>query len=107
MKKEKRIQRADHKENQKLTVKLIVIFRQLRHENVIELKDIMMPPHRKNFKDVYLVYELMHTDLHQIINSPLSLSDEYIQCFLCQVKVCRNQLMVDLNGFLETISDRE
>ncbi|KAF4351711.1 hypothetical protein G4B88_018384 [Cannabis sativa] len=28
----------------------------------------MVPIHRKSFKDVYLVYELMDTDLHQIIN---------------------------------------
>ncbi|XP_060971115.1 mitogen-activated protein kinase homolog NTF3-like isoform X1 [Cannabis sativa] len=40
----------------------------LRHENVIALKDVMVPIHRKSFKDVYLVYELMDTDLHQIIN---------------------------------------
>ncbi|KAJ4770431.1 Mitogen-activated protein kinase [Rhynchospora pubera] len=59
--------------------------RHLRHENVIELKDIMMPPNRKNFKDVYLVYELMDTDLHQLITSPVPLSDDHIQFFIFQI----------------------
>ncbi|KAJ4781620.1 Mitogen-activated protein kinase [Rhynchospora pubera] len=59
--------------------------RHLRHENVIELKDIMMPPNRKHFKDVYLVYELMDTDLHQLITSPVPLSDDHIQFFIFQI----------------------
>ncbi|KAJ3685928.1 hypothetical protein LUZ61_015092 [Rhynchospora tenuis] len=49
------------------TLREMRFLRHLRHENVIELKDIMTPPNRKNFKDVYLVYELMGTDLHQIL----------------------------------------
>jgi serine/threonine protein kinase len=39
------------------------------------------------FKDVYVVYELMDTDLHQIIRSPQPLSDDHCQYFLYQV--CR------------------
>jgi mitogen-activated protein kinase 1/3 len=51
------------------TLRELKLLRHLRHENVIALKDIMMPVHRRSFKDVYLVYELMDTDLHQIIKS--------------------------------------
>ncbi|KAG8084112.1 hypothetical protein GUJ93_ZPchr0010g8584 [Zizania palustris] len=57
------------------------LLQQLRHENVIALKDIMMPVH-SSFKDVYLVYELMDTDLHQIIKSPQGLSNDHCHYFL-------------------------
>ncbi|XP_057415362.1 mitogen-activated protein kinase homolog NTF3-like isoform X2 [Lotus japonicus] len=45
----------------------------------------MMPVHRSSFKDVYLVYELMDTDLHQIIKSSQSLSNDHCQYFLFQL----------------------
>ncbi|KAL0924981.1 hypothetical protein M5K25_003280 [Dendrobium thyrsiflorum] len=66
------------------TLREVKLLRHLQHENVIALKDIMMPPH-KTFRDVYLVYELMDTDLHQIIKSPQALSNEHYQYFLFQL----------------------
>lgn len=64
----------------------------MRHENIIGLKDIMMPPHRLTFRDIYVVSDLMQTDLHQIIQSPQPLSDYHLQYFLLQViQVCLNQ----------------
>lgn len=44
---------------------------------VIALKDIIRPPQRENFNDVYMVYELMDTDLHQIIRSSQPLTDDH------------------------------
>lgn len=35
--------------------------------------------------DVYIVYELMDTDLHQIIRSSQALTDEHFQYFIYQV----------------------
>lgn len=67
------------------TLREIKLLRHLRHENVISLKDIMMPIQRTSFKDVYLVYELMDTDLHQIIKSSQALTNEHCQYFLFQV----------------------
>ncbi|XP_062224078.1 mitogen-activated protein kinase 3 [Phragmites australis] len=67
------------------TLRELKLLRHLRHENVIALKDIMMPVHRRSFKDVYLVYELMDTDLHQIIKSPQGLSNDHCQYFLFQL----------------------
>ncbi|XP_078177795.1 mitogen-activated protein kinase 4 [Carex rostrata] len=67
------------------TLRELKLLRHLRHENVIALKDIMMPPYRRSFKDVYLVYELMDTDMHQIIKSPQPLSDDHCQYFLFQL----------------------
>lgn len=69
------------------TLRELKLLRHLRHENVIALKDIMMPVQRKSFKDVYLVYELMDTDLHQIIKSSQPLSNEHGQYFLFQVLI--------------------
>ncbi|ONK69850.1 uncharacterized protein A4U43_C05F27420 [Asparagus officinalis] len=67
------------------TLRELKLLRHLRHENVIALKDIMMPIHRRSFKDVYLVYELMDTDLHQIIKSSQPLSNDHCQYFLFQL----------------------
>ncbi|XP_051204158.1 mitogen-activated protein kinase 4 [Lolium perenne] len=61
------------------------LLRHFRHKNVICLKDIMMPINRKSFKDVYLVSELMDTDLHQIINSSQPLSNDHCLYFLFQL----------------------
>lgn len=66
------------------TLRELKLLRHLRHDNVIALKDVMMPTH-KGFKDVYLVYELMDTDLHQIIKSSQALSNDHCQYFLFQL----------------------
>lgn len=67
------------------TLRELKLLRHVRHENVIALKDIMMPIYRETFKDVYLVYELMDTDLHQIIKSSQTLSNDHCKYFLFQV----------------------
>ncbi|TXG59709.1 hypothetical protein EZV62_014282 [Acer yangbiense] len=67
------------------TLRELKLLRHIRHENVIALKDVMMPIHRRSFKDVYLVYELMDTDLHQIIKSTQPLSNDHCKYFLFQV----------------------
>lgn len=67
------------------TLRELKLLRHLRHDNVIALKDIMMPTHRRSFKDVYLVYELMDTDLHQIVKSSQALSNDHCQYFLFQL----------------------
>ncbi|KAK4751394.1 hypothetical protein SAY87_004876 [Trapa incisa] len=67
------------------TLREIKLLRHLRHENVISLKDVMLPIHQKSFNDVYLVYELMDTDLHNIIKSSQALSNDHCQYFLFQL----------------------
>ncbi|CAM8935920.1 unnamed protein product [Rhodiola kirilowii] len=67
------------------TLRELKLLRHLRHENIIGLKDVMMPVQRRTFKDVYLVYELMDTDLHQIIKSSQTLSNDHCQYFLLQL----------------------
>ncbi|KAK8484570.1 hypothetical protein V6N12_073351 [Hibiscus sabdariffa] len=67
------------------TLRELKLLRHIRHENVIALKDVMMPTHRTSFNDVYLVYELMDTDLHQIIKSPQPLSNDHCKYFIFQL----------------------
>ena len=46
---------------------------------VIAIRDIIRPPKKEAFNDVYIVYELMDTDLHQIIRSDQKLNDDHCQ----------------------------
>jgi hypothetical protein len=46
---------------------------------VIAIRDITRPPKKEAFNDVYIVYELMDTDLHQIIRSDQALNDDHCQ----------------------------
>nr|GEX87801.1 mitogen-activated protein kinase 3 [Tanacetum cinerariifolium] len=52
---------------------------------IIAIKDIIPPPLRREFSDVYITTELMDTDLHQIIRSNQNLSEEHCQYFLYQL----------------------
>lgn len=48
-------------------------------------KTILLPRSREGFEDLYVVSELMHTDLASIIKSPQPLSDSHIQFFIYQI----------------------
>ncbi|KAE8709512.1 Mitogen-activated protein kinase 7 [Hibiscus syriacus] len=67
------------------TPRELKLLRHIRHENVIALKDVMMPTHRTSFNDVYLVFELMDTDLHQSIKSSQPLSNDHCKNFIFQL----------------------
>lgn len=67
------------------TLREMMLLRHLKHENIIALKDIMKPHNKDNYNDVYLVYELMDTDLHQIIRSNQPLTNEHFQYFVYQI----------------------
>jgi mitogen-activated protein kinase 1/3 len=55
------------------------------HENVIGLLDIERPPGRSGFEDIYIVTDLMETDLHRVVYSRQDLTDEHIQYFMYQL----------------------
>ena len=56
------------------------------HENVIGLVDVMtMPPLTKNFKDIYIICELMECDLDRIVSSTQGLTDQHAQYFVYQI----------------------
>ncbi|KAM7259498.1 hypothetical protein ACFE04_015239 [Oxalis oulophora] len=69
----------------KRTLREIKLLRHMDHENVVKIKDIIPPPDREMFNDVYIVYELMDTDLHQVIRSTQSLTEDHCQYFLYQL----------------------
>ncbi|XP_042419609.1 mitogen-activated protein kinase homolog MMK2-like [Zingiber officinale] len=75
----------DNRIDAKRTLREIRLLRHMDHENVIGIKDIIRPPVKENFKDVYIIYELMDTDLNQIIRSNQPLEDDHCQYFLYQI----------------------
>lgn len=51
------------------TYRELKIQRLLEHENVLGIKRILKPKSREDFNEIYVVSELMETDLAQIIKS--------------------------------------
>lgn len=65
----------------------IKLLRHFNHENIVGILD-MMPPSAKvvdDFNDVYIVTDLMETDLHRIIYSKQTLSIDHVQYFVYQI----------------------
>ncbi|XP_021896301.1 mitogen-activated protein kinase 17 isoform X3 [Carica papaya] len=63
----------------------IKLLRLLRHPDIVEIKHIMLPPCRKEFKDIYVVFELMESDLHHVIKVNDDLTPAHHQFFLYQL----------------------
>ena len=55
----------------------IKLLRHFKHENVVSLKDLLPPPSLEGFEDVYMILDLMETDLHRIIYSRQALTDDH------------------------------
>ena len=47
----------------------IKLLRHLQHPDIVEIKHIMLPPSPKEFTDIYVVFELMESDLHQVCDT--------------------------------------
>lgn len=66
----KKIEKAfEHKVFALRTLRELKIMRLLNHENVLSIKTILKPESLEDFKEIYVVTELMETDLAQIIKS--------------------------------------
>ncbi|GAA5873844.1 hypothetical protein JCM8547_008618 [Rhodosporidiobolus lusitaniae] len=52
-------------------------------ENIISIVDIVKPTSLETFKEVYLIQELMETDLYRVIRTQ-QLSDDHVQYFVYQ-----------------------
>ncbi|CAI0400497.1 unnamed protein product, partial [Linum tenue] len=63
----------------------IKLLRLLRHPDIVEIRHIMLPPSRREFRDIYVVFELMESDLHQVIKANDDLTPEHYQFFLYQL----------------------
>lgn len=63
----------------------IKLLRLLRHPDIVEIKRIMLPPSKREFKDIYVVFELMASDLHQVIKANDDLTHQHHHFFLYQM----------------------
>lgn len=62
----------------------IKVLCEFRHDNLLSADDVLQPS-QQLLTDVYVLSELMESDLHQIIVSPQQLSEGHIKIFLYQV----------------------
>jgi len=74
----------EHRSLAKRTLRELKLVRYFYHENILGLERVMRP-HSPNFNNVYMVTELMETDLACVIRSPQELTDEHCQFFIYQV----------------------
>lgn len=56
-----------------------------KHDNVLSAQDILQPPHIDFLQEIYVVTELMQSDLHKIIVSPQALTSDHVKVFLYQL----------------------
>ena len=65
----------------------IKLLKHLKHDNIVGIVDMMPPMTRyvDDFHDVYIVSELMETDLYRIIYSKQSLSIDHVKYFTYQI----------------------
>lgn len=70
----------------KRTLRELKILKHFKHDNIISIKEILQPPaDLHQFRDVYLVLDLMGSDLHHIIYSKQDLTIEHVRYFLYQL----------------------
>ncbi len=83
----KKIRRAfDDRIDAKRILREIKLMKKFEHENVIRMIDLIPPPPgAEEFEDVYIVQELMETDLHRIVHSRQLLTIDHIQYFVYQI----------------------
>lgn len=53
----------------KRIVREIKLLKFFEHKNIINLIDVLKPPAPTGFEDIYIVTELMETDMHRVIYS--------------------------------------
>lgn len=67
----------------------IKILKFFDHENVIALHDVIVPESRTGYEDIYIVTELMETDLHRVIYSRQVNNH---QAFKIELSVCVGEI---------------
>ena len=70
----------------KRTYREIKILKHFKHDNIICIREILMPKENvKTYQEIYVVFDLMESDLHRIIYSDQELSEEHVRYFLYQI----------------------
>jgi mitogen-activated protein kinase 1/3 len=76
----------DYTEDAKRILREMKLMRTFDHPNVIRMVDLIPPAAgATGFDDIYIVQDLMDTDLRRIIESSQSLSMDHIRYFVCQI----------------------
>jgi serine/threonine protein kinase len=82
----KKLGKIDDMIDAKRVLREIKIMKHLQHENILGLKDVVyIPKEGEVLGDIYLISELMETDLNRVIKSKQKLKIEHIQYFLYQI----------------------
>lgn len=69
----------------KRTLRELRILQHLQHENLVQIKSIFLPGVKSDFEDLYVVSELIETDLASTLRSSQALSNDHCQFFLYQI----------------------
>lgn len=69
----------------KRIVREIRLLKFFDHENIIKVLDVAKPPSPTGYEDIYIITELMETDMHRVIYSRQDLTDDHLQYFMFQV----------------------
>eukprot|EP00035_Acanthoeca_spectabilis_P021142 m.436545 g.436545 ORF g.436545 m.436545 type:complete len:353 (+) comp17991_c0_seq1:405-1463(+) len=80
----KKITPFEHQTYCQRTLREIKILRRIHHENIIRLIDIIKCPTLEDFKDVYIVQELMETDLFKLLKTQ-KITNDHICYFTYQI----------------------
>ncbi|KAI9012483.1 mitogen-activated protein kinase [Phycomyces nitens] len=79
----KRILPFDHAMFCLRTLREIKLLKYFQHENIVSILDIVKPATLEDFNEVYLIQELMETDMHRVIRTQ-ELSEDHCQYFTYQ-----------------------
>eukprot|EP00941_MAST-03F_sp_MAST-3F-sp1_P000073 g73.t1 len=63
----------------------LYILRRMKSRYVCKLIDVVLPPSGASFKDLYMVFEFLDTDLYKLIMSPQYLTLAHVQSFCYQL----------------------
>ncbi|XP_023378231.1 mitogen-activated protein kinase 3 isoform X2 [Pteropus vampyrus] len=80
----KKISPFEHQTYCQRTLREIQILLRFHHENVIGIRDILRAPTLEAMRDVYIVQDLMETDLYKLLKSQ-QLSNDHVCYFLYQI----------------------
>ena len=70
----------------KRTYREIKILKHFKHDNIISIYEILGPTETSSpMNDIYIVLDLMESDLHRIIHSHQELTEEHLKYFLFQL----------------------
>lgn len=80
----KKISPFEHQTYCQRTLREIMILTRFKHENIIDIRDLIKPPSLDLMTDVYIVQGLMETDLHRLLQNQ-KLSDDHACYFTYQI----------------------